>query len=260
MGSTGPGTHGSGAAGFSTDEVERAWERFQDLGARGRDWPAWAALFTDDATYIEHCLGRFSGAGRIREWILHAMDPVACMTFSVEWAIIQPPYVAINIWNHLPDPAGEGTRYSFSNLSLLIYAGDGKWSWEEDFYAPAHSTKTVVGWYGAGGKPAMDADPSITHVSLGSDPAADDPAGVAAMVEAWRAGEPRYTGSAVVWDHAIDPVPAPDAAVFVHPADVVVADGRRAFLRCGNTGVALTHGGAGRIAFEERAHNPSEAG
>jgi hypothetical protein len=35
-------------------------------------------------------------------------------------------------------------------------------------------------------------------------------------------------------------------------------DGKRAFLRCGDTAVALTHAGGGRIAFEERAHNPTE--
>lgn len=31
-------------------------------------------------------------------------------------------------------------------------------------------------------------------------------------------------------------------------------------LRCAGTGVALTHGGGGRIRFEERASDPTEVG
>ncbi|CAB4862919.1 unannotated protein [freshwater metagenome] len=252
------GTHEISTTDFSIEEMSAAWEQFQRLGARGRDWAGWSALFTDDATYIEHCLGRFHGAAGIHEWILGAMEPVAPMTFSVDWAILQPPYLAFNIWNHMPDPAGGGARYSFSNLSLLIYAGNGKWSWEEDFYAPDSAGKTVMAWYVAGGKPTMAADPSITHVTMAAEPTDDDRAGVAEMVRAWRAGTPTYTADATVWDQATGQVPSAEAAAFTTPADVVVMDGKRAFLRCADTGVALTHGGSGRIAFEERAHNPAE--
>ena len=243
---------------FDLVEMSAAWEEFQRRGARGRDWPAWSALFTDDATYIEHCLGRFHGADEIHRWILSAMEPVAPMTFSVDWAILQPPYLAFNIWNHMPDPAGGDTRYSFSNLSLLIYAGNGKWSWEEDFYAPDSAGNTVMSWYRAGGTPSMAANPAITHVSMTPEPTMSDPAGVADMVRAWQSGSPRYTTTATVWDHATGRVPGADAPAFGEPADVVVIDGKRAFLRCGAIGVALTHGGDGQIEFEERAHNPGE--
>jgi hypothetical protein len=252
------GSNEVGDTAFSIDEMRIAWDEFQRLGARGRDWPAWAALFTDDATYIEHCLGEFHGAKAIREWILGAMEPVACMTFSVDWAILEPPHIAFNIWNHLPDPAGGDARFSFSNLTLLTYAGDGKWNWEEDFYAPDGAGKTVMAWYRAGGQPTMAADPSITHVSLIAEPHTDDAPGVAAMVRSWRSATPLYADDALVWDHATGSTSAAEAAPFIQPADVVVMDGKRAFLRCGDTGVALTHAGAGRVAFEERAHNPTD--
>ena len=241
------------------DELAAAFEEFQRLGARGRDWPAWSALFTDDATYIEHCIGRFRGGAGVLAFMQEAMPPVAPMTFSIDWSILQPPYVAFNIWNHMPDPAGGGTRYSFSNLSLLIYAGDGRWRWEEDFYAPNDSSGTVVEWYRAGGRPDMAADPSITHISAVTEPELDDPDGVAAMVAAWQAGSPRYTDEAEVWRHGVGRTPGSSAEPMTDTnADVVVSDGKRAFLRCGRTGVALTHGGDGRIAFEERAFNPDE--
>jgi hypothetical protein len=259
MTSQGAAPTDSGNTNFSLVELQTAWVEYQRLGAQGRDWPAWAALFTDDATYVEHCMGRFEGAAAIREWILSAMDPVACMTFSVDWAILQPPHIAFNIWNHMPDPAGGDARYSFSNLTLLTYAGNGKWNWEEDFYAPDGAGKTVTAWFRAGGKPTMPANPEITHVSLTASPDFDDPQGVTEMVRAWRVGSPIYARDAVVWDHATGSVPGAEAATFTEPADIVVMDGKRAFLRCGGTAVALTHAGDGRIAFEERAHNPTEA-
>jgi len=240
-------------------ELAAAFEEFQRLGARGRDWPAWSALFTDDATYIEHCIGRFRGGAGVLAFMEKSMPPVAPMTFSVDWAILQPPYVAFNIWNHMPDPTGTGARYSFSNLSLLIYAGNGRWRWEEDFYAPNDSSGTVIEWYKAGGRPDMPADPSITHVSAAPEPVHDDPEGVARMVEAWQSGSPRYTDDAEVWRHGVGKVAASETEPFGDTAaDVVVTNGRRAFLRCDRTGVALTHGGDGRIRFEERAFNPSE--
>lgn len=244
--------------GFTIDELRTAFVEYQRLGALGRDWPAWAALFTDDATYVEHCMGKFHGAQAIREWILSAMDPVACMTFSFDWAILQPPHIAFNVWNHMPDPTGGDGRYSFSNLTLITYAGNGKWNWEEDFYAPKGAGKTVSAWYRAGGQPTMAANPSITHVSLTPEPTTEDSNGVVAMVRAWQAGAPVYAADAHVWDHATGSVPGADAAPFNPPADLVLMDAKRAFLRCGETGVALTHAGSGRIAFEERAHNPTE--
>jgi len=163
----------------------------------------------------------------------------------------------------MPDPAGSGAMYSFSNLSLITYAGRGKWNWEEDFYAPKDPGHVVRRWYEAGGHNDMPPDPKISHVSLVEPWPADDRDGVQTMIAAWLSGDPRYTDDATIWTHGegrvpFSQVPTPEAAGLV-VADLAVADGKRAFLRCGNTGIALTHGGDGRIRFEERASNPNEA-
>jgi hypothetical protein len=143
------------------DAVAAAFGEFLRRGAHGRDWPAWAALFADDAVYTEHCLGRFHGADGIRAWIMSAMEPVACMTFSVEWSIIDSPYVAFWIWNHVPDPTGEGREFAFPNLSVLTLDHGGMWSAEEDLYDPAWSELAITDWYRAGGNPAMAPDPGL---------------------------------------------------------------------------------------------------
>jgi predicted SnoaL-like aldol condensation-catalyzing enzyme len=140
--------------GHSRAEVEAAFQTFLQRGVVERDWPAWAALFTDDAEYIEHNLGHFQGQPAIHDWIVGAMTPFPNMTFSVDWHVIEGDRVAFYIWNHLPDPEGGDAFHSFPNISLIDYAGDGKWSREEDFYNPADANRVVGGWYKAGGSKA----------------------------------------------------------------------------------------------------------
>lgn len=184
---------GSGASSSpaATEATRLAFETFLDRGARGRDWPAWAALFTDDAVYTEHCMGRFVGRKAIEAWILSAMEPVACMTFSAEWFIVEGDMVAFWIWNHLPDPdpsaAARGEReFCFPNLTVLTHAGGLLWSAEEDIYESAW-TACVIDWFRAGGSAGMVPDPGLrpgrpTHPS---PPAAGpDRAVVAALLAA----------------------------------------------------------------------------
>jgi SnoaL-like domain len=175
-------------------EVAAAFEHFLDLGARGRDWPSWAGVFTADAVYTEHCLGRYVGADAIRSWIVAAMEPVACMTFSVEWFVIDGPLLSFWIWNHLPDPSGEGREFAFPNLSILEYAGDHRWRSEEDFYDPAWAEGPVGAWFRSGGRPGLVAQPAL-RPRTPSHPRPPDPppprpvvdAVLSAMVEpGWR--------------------------------------------------------------------------
>ena len=89
----------------TTTTTSDAFETFLDRGASGRDRPAWAALFADDAIYTEHCMGQFHGAAGIDTRIRSAMEPVACMTFSVEWSIVEGDFVAFGSGTTCPPPA-----------------------------------------------------------------------------------------------------------------------------------------------------------
>lgn len=142
------------------NDLIESFAEFRRLGADGRQWTEWAALFAEDAVYIEHCMGRFEGRQAITAWITNAMDPVACMTFSVEWVIVDGDRIAFWIWNHLPDPSGSGRPWDFGNLSILTYRS-GSLVGEEDFYSALDSERTVVGWYKAGGTPSLPAEPQL---------------------------------------------------------------------------------------------------
>ena len=138
---------------FSRAELEEAFENYQqtalEAGTSG-DWTKWADLFTEDATYIEHLFGTLGGREAIRNWISKTMSETPndqMKYFPVEWYIIdeEKGWVVAQVWNRMVDP-GDGSLHQAYNYTLLKYAGNGKWSHEEDIYNPAHFQTMVVGW------------------------------------------------------------------------------------------------------------------
>lgn len=140
-------------ARFSRDEIEEAFATYRrtalEAGTSG-DWNRWADLFTEDATYVEHLFGTMGGREAIRKWITTTMaqSPNNEMRyFPVEWYIIdeQRGWVVSQIWNRMMDP-GDGSLHQAYNFTLLKYAGDGLWSYEEDVYNPQHFQEMIRGY------------------------------------------------------------------------------------------------------------------
>ncbi len=138
---------------WSREELEEAFDNYQkvalEAGTSG-DWNPWADLFTEDATYVEHLFGTFGGREAIRNWICSTMGryPNTEMKyFPIDWYIIDEErgWVSCKVWNRMSDP-GDGSLHQEYNFTLLKYAGDGKWSYEEDVYNPEPFAKMVEGW------------------------------------------------------------------------------------------------------------------
>ena len=54
--------------------------------------------------------------------------------------------------NILPAPAGDSEGYyGFDVHTILHYAGNGKWSYEEDVYSPREAQRVISRWLAAGG-------------------------------------------------------------------------------------------------------------
>jgi uncharacterized protein (TIGR02246 family) len=141
---------------WSRAELEEALELYTktalEAGTTG-NWDKWADLFTEDATYVEHLFGTFGGREAIRRWIVGTMSQYPndqMQYFPHEWYMIDEErgWVVAQIWNRMVDP-GDGSLHQAYNFSLLKYAGDMKWSFEEDIYNPEHFRTMIEGWFEA---------------------------------------------------------------------------------------------------------------
>jgi ketosteroid isomerase-like protein len=137
----------------SRAEVEAAFRRYLELGAEKRDWNAWADLFTEDATYYEVQYGELRGREAIREWITKTMAGVPDMFFPApKWFMIDGDRVAFCIDNAYPNPEDpSGPPIAFPTYTFLRYAGNGKWSSEEDVYDVRASLEARAAFRALGG-------------------------------------------------------------------------------------------------------------
>ncbi|HUC37492.1 MAG TPA: nuclear transport factor 2 family protein [Acidimicrobiales bacterium] len=141
---------------WTRSELEEAFRHYKataQAAASTKDWNAWAELFTEDAEYVEHLFGTMRGREVIREWITQTMasPPGSQMdAFPVGWSVFDEDrgWVVCQIWNRMEDP-GDGSVHQAYNFTLLKYAGDGLWTYEEDIYNPAHFVHMIEAWQSA---------------------------------------------------------------------------------------------------------------
>jgi hypothetical protein len=146
-------------ARFARAELEQALATYnaaRDRASATGDWNIWAELFTEDAHYIEHAYGELRGREAIRAWITGVMAPFPRMRFPQDWVVFDEERGAIvfQCQNAFPEPFdAEGRAFAFPNWTRIVYAGEGKFSSEEDIYNPARdAARTVKAWREAGGQ------------------------------------------------------------------------------------------------------------
>lgn len=138
---------------YTREELERAFEQYQANAAeagRTGDWAKWSEEFTEDAVYIEHHYGRFEGRAAIRDWITKTMSefPGSDMPeFPIGWHVVDEDkgWIICQVFNRMRDP-GDGSIHEADNVTILHYAGNDQWSYEEDVYNPADFAEMVKGW------------------------------------------------------------------------------------------------------------------
>jgi hypothetical protein len=126
---------------FNREELDRAFQTYWRTGAVGEEWDAWADLFTEDAEYVEHVLGNLKGREAIRAWIKPIMAQYGELYTVYEWHSVDPESgrVVVYMQNRRDHPSGDGT-IDFPGITILDYAGNGKWKREEDFWALPKAT------------------------------------------------------------------------------------------------------------------------
>ncbi len=127
----------------SREEVEAAVAKYiavrEALDADGGDWGVMARLFTDDAVFIDPAWGRVEGIDEMKATVFgSAMVGLEDWKFPIEFFMIDGDTAVIKWTQIIPGRRADGTPYSQSGYSTLLYAGNGKFSYEEDSLNMVH--------------------------------------------------------------------------------------------------------------------------
>jgi ketosteroid isomerase-like protein len=138
---------------FSRDELAAAFDEFEKTVARAaqtRDWDAWVAQYIPDVEYVEHAVGTMKGREQVRAWIRKTMTTFPgshMIAFPSLWSVIDEATgrIICELDNPMKDP-GDGTVISATNISIITYAGDGRWCRQEDIYNPLRFARAAMKW------------------------------------------------------------------------------------------------------------------
>ncbi len=144
---------------YSRDELEAAfttWHTTVSRAASGEGhWRDFVDLFTEDAQYLEQMVGVLKGREAIWAWAEPTLAgfPGSAMSFPPYWHVVDEEngVIVAKLNNLMRDP-GDGSQMGSDNISILTYAGEGRFSSEEDVYDPSAFGELIGSW----GKRAME--------------------------------------------------------------------------------------------------------
>jgi ketosteroid isomerase-like protein len=134
------------------DAAVRAYLDTRDVCSGDGDWSRMDQYFTDDAVFIDPAWGRVEGLDEMRATVFGpAMEGLEDWTFPTDFYAIVDDDTVIVKWRQR-FPGTDGTIYEQSGCSTLVYAGGGKFSYEEDLLNMAHVLEdiTASGWRPSG--------------------------------------------------------------------------------------------------------------
>jgi ketosteroid isomerase-like protein len=128
---------------YPRDEIEATVERYVEtrkvIDAGGATWSALAQYFTDDAVFIDPAWGRVEGIDEMKATVFgEAMVGLEEWKFPTDFYMIDGDTVVVKWRQVLPGTRADGSVFAQSGYSTLVYAGDGKFSYEEDLLNMTH--------------------------------------------------------------------------------------------------------------------------
>lgn len=128
---------------FPREEIQATLDRYtqvrEDIDAGKLTWKDLAQFFTDDAVFVDPAWGRVQGIEEMKATVFgDAMEGFEDWKFPIDFIAIDGDHVVVKWRQVLPGHADDGRPYEQSGVSTLIYAGDGKFKYEEDILNMVH--------------------------------------------------------------------------------------------------------------------------
>jgi ketosteroid isomerase-like protein len=133
-------------------EARATYERYvatrRRIEAGAAPWSALADFFTDDAVFVDPAWGRTQGREHLIEFFDASMRGLDDWSFPEEWTMVEGHRVVSLWWNRLPGSRPDGRPHQAPGISVLHYAGDGRFSYELDLLNMAEVTECIAesGW------------------------------------------------------------------------------------------------------------------
>ncbi len=129
-------------------------------------WSSLVDWFTADAVFIDPAWGRLEGRDEMARFFDWSILGLEGWEFPEQWTMVDGDRVVSFWWNRLPGTRPDGRPYQAPGISILHYAGDGRFSYECDLLnmAEVFEVMTDSGWAPAGpvGIPPKRPDRDIT--------------------------------------------------------------------------------------------------
>ena len=136
-------------ASVPVSEVDAAFRLHWTTGCVDENWAAWPDRLTPDVEYVEHVYGEMRGREEVRRWIVGLMEQRSDVHAVLDWYVISGRRLILNMTTRYyhPDPAGE--PFDFPGLTVLGYAGDGLFGYQEDYWSQRLAKVAYTGWVAA---------------------------------------------------------------------------------------------------------------
>ncbi|MFO0688516.1 MAG: hypothetical protein U0900_07400 [Myxococcota bacterium] len=122
---------------FPKHEIEQAFQHYWTLGGAGERWAEFSQLYTPDAILIDRVIeGVKNGRGEIRAYLERVMlNEMPALYTIYDWHTIEGNTVTNGMINRFDNPDPNGAPLDFFGVTIQVYAGDGLWSYQEDYYS-----------------------------------------------------------------------------------------------------------------------------
>lgn len=133
-------------------EIEAAIENYLDIRRAAvsgeRPWSDLAEVFTDDIVFIDCVWGRHQGREAVVQFLADSMAGLEDWDFPHLWQLIDGDRVVLGFTNRLPGTRPDGEPWDVEGVSILHYAGDGRFSYEYDLFSESNLDAQIrdSGW------------------------------------------------------------------------------------------------------------------
>lgn len=140
----------SSRPGHSAEELEAldTYARFvaqrDEVDAGRLPWSRLADFFTEDAAYIDPAWGRIEGREAIRDFFERSMAGLTGYGWSTpeNWTLVRGARL-VSQWDQILGERPDGAPWLVPGLSILYYAGGGRFCYSHDMLNMTHVGETL---------------------------------------------------------------------------------------------------------------------